>query len=64
MAENRSVSLTDLSLADLQSISEEFGEEATAVFNFTTSLSNRAITGGTSPEALAAQLAAARQHLS
>jgi argininosuccinate lyase len=64
MAENRGGSLTDLSLADLQSISEEFGEEATAVFNFTTSLSNRAITGGTSPEALAAQLAAARQHLS
>ncbi|MCB9007420.1 MAG: argininosuccinate lyase [Ardenticatenaceae bacterium] len=64
LAENRGVPLTELTLADLQSISEAFGAGATAVFNIKTSLSNRAITGGTSPQALQAQLAAARQYLS
>jgi argininosuccinate lyase len=64
LAENRGVPLTELTVADLQSVSEEFDEGATAVFNFKTSLSNRAITGGTSPQALQAQLSAARQKIS
>jgi len=55
--------LTELTLADLQSVSDEFGEGVTAVFDIIISLSNRSITGGTSPEALQAQLAAAKQHL-
>ncbi len=63
LAENRGVPLTALTLADLQSVSEEFGEGATAVFNITASLSSRAITGGTSPQALQAQLTTARQHI-
>jgi argininosuccinate lyase len=63
LAENKNVPLTALTLADLQAVSEAFGEGATAVFNIETSLSNRTITGGTSPQALQAQLAAARQHL-
>ncbi|MAU02037.1 MAG: argininosuccinate lyase [Anaerolineaceae bacterium] len=63
LAENRGVPLTELTLADLQSVSEKFGEEATAVFDIETSLSSRAIIGGTAPQALQAQLAAARQQL-
>ncbi len=63
LAENRGVPLTALTQADLQSISEEFGEGATAVFDIKASLSNRAIIGGTSPEALQIQLNAARQQI-
>ena len=61
LGENRGVPLTALTLADLQSISEAFGEGATAVFDITSALSNRAVTGGTAPEALAAQLKAAKE---
>lgn len=64
LAENRAVPLTALTLADLQSVSDQFEAGATAVFDIQASLSNRAATGGTSPQALQAQLAAARQHLS
>ncbi|MCB8976415.1 MAG: argininosuccinate lyase [Ardenticatenaceae bacterium] len=63
LAENRNVPLTALSLADLQSVSDRFGADATAVFNFATSLNNRDITGGTSPQALQAQLEAAQAAL-
>ncbi len=63
LAENKGVPLTALTQADLQSISEEFGEGATAVFDIKASLSNRAIIGGTSPEALQNQLATARQQI-
>lgn len=63
LAENRGVPLTALTQADLQSISEEFGEGATAVLDIKASLSNRAIIGGTSPEALQIQLNAARQQI-
>jgi argininosuccinate lyase len=63
LAENKGVALTALTLADLQSVSKEFGEEATAVFNITRSLSSRTITGGTAPEALQAQLDAAKSAL-
>ncbi len=63
LAESRNVLLTELTLADLQSVSEHFGEEATAVFDVTVSLNNRTVTGGTARQALQDQLAAARQHL-
>ena len=63
LAENQGVPLTELTLADLQSVSEEFGKGATAVFDIETSLSSRAITGGTAPQALQAQLAAAHQQI-
>ncbi len=64
MAEDRGVALTDLSLGDLQTVSEEFGEDATAVFNITTSLNGRNATGGTSADALQAQLYAAKSAIS
>jgi argininosuccinate lyase len=64
LAETKGVPLTRLTLADLQSVSEQFEAGATAVFKMETSLSNRSVTGGTSPQALQAQLAAARHHLS
>lgn len=60
MAEERSVLLTELTLADLQSVSEEFDEGATAVFNIAASLNGRNVTGGTSAQALQAQLEAAQ----
>ena len=63
LAENRGVALTALTLADLQSVSGEFEEGATAVFNITSSLRSRAVTGGTAPEALQAQLNAAKSTL-
>ena len=64
LAENRGIPLTALMLADLQSVSEQFGAEATAVFNITASLKSRNVTGGTSPTALEAQLEAARHSIS
>lgn len=63
LAENRGVPLTALTLADLQTVSDQFDEGATAVFNMTTSLNNRTITGGTSAKALQAQLKAAQKRL-
>ncbi len=63
LAENRGVPLTALTLADLQAVSEKFGAGATAVFNIATSLSSRSVTGGTSPQALQAQLEAAQTAL-
>jgi argininosuccinate lyase len=62
-AEARSVVITDLSLADLQGISELFGDDVTAVFNFQSSLNSRDVPGGTSEKALQAQLQAARNVL-
>ena len=63
-AENQGVEITDLSLADLQGISELFGDDVTAVFNFQSSLNSRDVPGGTSEKALQAQLQAAQNALS
>ena len=60
LAETKGIMLTDLTLADLQGVSEWFGEGATAVFDVQTVLANRNVTGGVAPEALTVQLAAAR----
>jgi argininosuccinate lyase len=57
------VEITDLSLADLQGISELFGDDVTAVFNFQASLNSRDVPGGTSEKAMQAQLQAARDVL-
>jgi argininosuccinate lyase len=59
MAEQKGVHLTELTVAELQMVSELFVEDVTAVFYIQSSLANRSVTGGTSPEALADQLAAA-----
>jgi len=62
-AENQGVEITDLTLADLQGISDLFGDDVTAVFNFQSSLNSRDVPGGTSERALQAQLEAAREVL-
>jgi argininosuccinate lyase len=64
LAEEKGVLLTELNPADLQGVSQDLGEGAAAVFNFTTSLASRRLTGGTAPEALEKQLAAAQATLS
>ena len=61
LAETKGVVLTDLTLADLQGVSEWFGEEATAVFDVQTVLANRTAIGGVAPSALEAQLEAAKE---
>ncbi|MBP6470843.1 MAG: argininosuccinate lyase [Chloroflexi bacterium] len=63
LAEEKGVLLTDLTTADFQTVSAELGDGVTAVFDFTASLASRRMIGGTAPEALEAQLKAARQAL-
>lgn len=60
LAEEKGVSLMALTLADLRGVSGELEEEATAVFSFSASLASRQVIGGTAPDALRAQLEAAR----
>ena len=60
LAEEKGVLLTDLTAADFQAISQEMGEEVTAVFDFTASLASRQMVGGTAPAALQTQLQAAQ----
>lgn len=60
LAEDREVPLTELVIADFQGISDQFGEDVTAVFNIQASLASRAAIGGTAPEALQKQLQAAK----
>lgn len=55
--------LTDFSLAELQSHSEQFGEDALALLDVRHSLSLRNIEGGTGPQAVAEQLQKARRIL-
>ncbi len=62
-AENRSVEITDLTLSELQGISDLFGDDVTAVFNFQASLNSRDVPGGTSEKALLTQLNTARSLL-
>jgi argininosuccinate lyase len=63
LAEEKGVALTGLSVDDLRSVSDRFGEDALGVFNIEASLASRAVTGGTAPEALQAQIAAAEKAL-
>jgi argininosuccinate lyase len=60
LAETKGVLLTDLSLTDLQSVSEVFAEGATAVFSVESALASRSVEGGVSPDALQAQLSQAQ----
>lgn len=62
-AEARGMPLTDLSLADLQSIDERFERDVLAVFDVTASLASRNVSGGVGPEALREQVTAARTAL-
>jgi len=63
LAEKQKIRLTDLSLADLQTLNPAFAADVQTVFSFKSALGNRAIPGGTAPAALAAQLDAARKHI-
>jgi argininosuccinate lyase len=63
MAENQGVQLSQLTLGDLQGLSDLFESDVMDVFNVTTSLASRAVVGGTAPRALAEQLAAAEKLL-
>ena len=55
--------LTDFNLAELQSHSEQFGEDALALLDVRHSLSLRNIEGGTGPQVVAEQLQKARRIL-
>lgn len=61
LAEERDVAITDLAAADLQAISPLFGADVTAVLTVEAALAARSVPGGTSPDALANQLNAARR---
>ena len=63
LAESQNMAMTDFTLEDLEEISEHFGPDVTDVFNFTSSLATRTVTGGTAPAALQAQLTHARATL-
>jgi argininosuccinate lyase len=62
-AEAEEVALTRLSLTQLQAIDARFEEDVGGVFNVTTVLNNRTVTGGTAPAALLIQLETARRLL-
>ncbi|MCS6772508.1 MAG: argininosuccinate lyase [Thermoflexales bacterium] len=61
LAEQRGISLQDLTPSDWRSISPQFGTDVAQVFDFRQSLASRAVDGGTAPEAVRRQLRSARQ---
>lgn len=63
LAETRGVTLADLSVAELNSINDKFDQDVLVIFNVKTSLASRAALGGTAPQALNRQLAAAEDIL-
>ncbi len=63
LSEQKNIPLTELTLADLQAISPQFGEDALDVLNVTAVLGNRSVIGATAPVALQAQLEKAREIL-
>jgi argininosuccinate lyase len=60
LAEDKGIGLTELQMGELQSITPEFDEEVAKIFDIERSLAARSATGGTGPEALLTQLAAAQ----
>lgn len=63
LAEQRGVALDQLSVADLQGLHPAFGEDVTAVWDFTVSVDRRDAEGGTSRRAVLAQVAQLREWL-
>lgn len=61
LAERRQVGLSMLPSEDLQTISSYFEPDVKEVFNYRRSISKRRGVGGTAPEAVARQIAAAKQ---
>jgi len=64
LASQRGIGLPALPLSELQALSPAFGPDVTAVFDFEQSVARRAALGGTAPEAVREQIAAARAWLS
>jgi argininosuccinate lyase len=62
-AEEQGKPFTELTLSEIQAVSPLFDAEIERVLSVEYSLAQRNMTGGTSPEALAEQLAAARSQL-
>jgi argininosuccinate lyase len=63
LAEVKGVEIDGLETADLQGISEHFGEDVMGVFDVGAALAARKVVGGTAPGALEAQVKAAEQVL-
>ncbi|KAJ1926463.1 argininosuccinate lyase [Tieghemiomyces parasiticus] len=63
MAEERKTTLADLTLTDLQSLHPAFAADVAAVFNYERSIDNRASIGGTSRQAVLAQIDSLKQWL-
>jgi argininosuccinate lyase len=63
LAEERGVPLNALLPGDLQSISPDFRDDVTEVFDFDRSIARRAVLGGTAPDAVHAQIEAGRAWL-
>ena len=61
-AEKNGVTLAELTLAQLQAISPQFGQDVMGLFNMPASLARRKNIGGTAPQALQEQLKRAKQH--
>ncbi len=61
LAEQRGVTLADLTLADFQAVSDLFGEDVKGVLQVTAVLANRSAIGGTAPLALQEQLQQAKR---
>lgn len=63
MAEQNKISLSDLTLEQLQSLSPKFEADVKDVFSFVTSVERRDVVGGTSERAVLEQIEAAKQIL-
>jgi argininosuccinate lyase len=63
LAEGKGVALTELTVDELRSISDRFSDDVAEVFDIQASLASRAVPGGTAPEALQEQMAAAEELL-
>lgn len=63
LAEGKGVILPELSVAELRSVSDRFGEDVIGVFDIKASLASRAVQGGTAPGALQKQMEAAEETL-
>jgi argininosuccinate lyase len=63
LAEERQVGFSKLPLPDLQSISAYFRPDVKEIFDFQRSVSKRSGIGGTAPETVVQQIAAAKQKI-
>ncbi|KAJ2391807.1 argininosuccinate lyase, partial [Coemansia sp. RSA 2603] len=63
MAEDRGCQISDLSVADLQTLHPAFTDDVSAVWNFERSVDNRSSIGGTSRVTVEAQIALLKKWL-